>query len=183
MKTSKLKDNAWKFSGRSNVYLLKVEKNILIDTGDERDREKLAKSLSEVIAPDRVDIVIFTHLHYDHIGNFSMFPNAKFYASEEEIDSFWNDREGTVLGPIAAKFNVELNELKDMYGLKVIHTPGHTVGSICLLYDGLLFSGDTVFDDCYGRIDLPTSAPDKMDESIALVGELKYDILCPGHDY
>jgi len=84
------------------------------------------------------------------------------------------------------EFTIELNELKDMCGLKVIKTPGHTRGSVCLFYEkeGVLFTGDTVFHrGGFGRVDLPTSIPDLMRDSVAKIGKIKYKKLCPGHDY
>jgi glyoxylase-like metal-dependent hydrolase (beta-lactamase superfamily II) len=67
--------------------------------------------------------------------------------------------------------------------LDVIHTPGHTQGSICL-YDNersLLFSGDTVFCDDIGRVDLPTGNQGAMTNSLKKLTKLKLDKLLPGH--
>ena len=52
--------------------------------------------------------------------------------------------------------------------LEVLHTPGHTEGSVCLLApdEGLLFSGDTLFAGGWGRVDLPGGSPEQMAESI-----------------
>lgn len=57
---------------------------------------------------------------------------------------------------------IELGDLK----LKVIHTPGHTPGSICLLADGVLFSGDTLFNYGIGRSDLPGGSYEKLMDSL-----------------
>ena len=48
--------------------------------------------------------------------------------------------------------------------LRVLHTPGHTEGSVCLLSDddGLLFSGDTLFPGGWGRVDFPGGSPEEM---------------------
>jgi glyoxylase-like metal-dependent hydrolase (beta-lactamase superfamily II) len=66
----------------------------------------------------------------------------------------------------------------------VLHTPGHTTGSVCLLHeaDGLLFSGDTLFPGGWGRVDLPNGSPDLMAASIARLGGLEDAVrVLPGH--
>ena len=68
--------------------------------------------------------------------------------------------------------------------LRVLHTPGHTEGSVCLLAadDGLLFSGDTLFAGGWGRIDLPGGSAEAMAASIARLTELEDPlIVLPGH--
>jgi glyoxylase-like metal-dependent hydrolase (beta-lactamase superfamily II) len=115
-----------------------------------------------------------------------LFPNAEFYASAEEIEYFKKHKAKALLHPLLSlKFNIKLKPLHDMNGLKVIPTPGHTQGSISLLYEkeSILFSGDTLFENGIGRYDLPNSAPGKMQESLDKLKKIKYKILCPGHDY
>ena len=68
--------------------------------------------------------------------------------------------------------------------LRVLHTPGHTEGSVCLLAadDGLLFSGDTLFAGGWGRIDLPGGSAEAMAVSIARLTELEDPVIVlPGH--
>lgn len=182
----KLSHNVWKIKADSNLYLLKYEKT-LIDTGSRSSRNILKTFMSSIIEFDKVEKVLFTHLHYDHIGNFDLFPNAKFYASEEAIASLKEDKFGTILNEnIAERFNVKLNKLEDFDNFKIIKTPGHTKGSVCIIYarDNILFSGDTLFyNDAVGRVDLPTSVPSKLNESIARISKYKFKILAPGHDY
>ena len=83
--------------------------------------------------------------------------------------------------------SVELNPLpKNIQGLEVINTPGHTKGAVCLWYpeDKILFSGDTMFyNKNIGRLDLPTSVPGEMRNSLIKLLDYNYKILCPGHDY
>ncbi len=183
----KVADNVWKFNVGSNAYLLKTGKNIVIDTGDRGHRDNLKKYFDKVLDPEKVDIVIFTHLHYDHIGNFDFFSNAAYYASEESIKDYEENPVATILSnDMAEKFRgIKLNPAKDMHGLRMIKTPGHTNGSMCIFYEKekILFSGDTIFDKGIGRTDLPTSNPEKMQESIMKLVDINHKILCPGHDY
>jgi glyoxylase-like metal-dependent hydrolase (beta-lactamase superfamily II) len=68
--------------------------------------------------------------------------------------------------------------------LTVLHTPGHTEGSVCLqaVDDGILFSGDTLFAGGWGRVDLPGADPAAMVESLARLTTLDDSIVVlPGH--
>lgn len=178
----------WKISAGSNIYLLRLDKPIVIDAG-ERSRRKDAEFIEHIIDPRLVKKVIFTHLHYDHIGNFDLFPNAEFFASEEAIESFRNSPEETVLDKdMAEKFSsAELkpaSELKNSQ-LEIIKTPGHTKGSICIYMKErkILFSGDTIFPGKQtGRTDLPTSAPEEMPKSLMKLVNYPFKLLLPGHD-
>jgi len=184
---SKIVENVWRIVADSNVYFLDFDEKIIIDTGDRSEHQTLRQFLTKVVEPEKVDKVIFTHLHYDHIGNFDMFQNAKFYASRQSIKDFAQDPNGTVLKEdIAEKFGkIQLNEVQDTEELKVINTPGHTRGSICLWYEKekILFSGDTLFRQGLGRTDLPTSVPAEMQKTVLKLLEYNHKILAPGHDY
>jgi glyoxylase-like metal-dependent hydrolase (beta-lactamase superfamily II) len=68
--------------------------------------------------------------------------------------------------------------------LEVLHTPGHTEGSVCLLgiEQRLLLSGDTLFAGGWGRVDLPGGSPEAMVESLARLSRLDGDLaVMPGH--
>lgn len=141
----------------STVYVLKLEKNILIDTSSENNKEELIKDLNELkLTPEDINIIILTHSHWDHAGNLNIFKNAKI------ID------------------NKNLNQLPEI--IKPIKTPGHTSDSLCFLYKDILFSGDTIFHKGgRGRTDLPGGNEKKIQESIKKLKTIRYNILCPGH--
>jgi len=175
---------------QGNVYFLDLKdrnKKIIIDTGNRTFREELKNFLGRQVNFNEVDIVIFTHLHYDHCGNADLFPNAKFYASAEELEDLALDPNGTVLDKVVVDKLPPLSALpQTIEGLKVIKTPGHTRGSICLYLESqkVLFTGDTLFADRkQGRVDLPTSDPDSMKLSLMKIIEFHVKHLCPGHDY
>ena len=133
-----------------------------------------------------------THGHWDHVGD-----NAAVAAhTGAEIAVHAADRHHlTEPQPLFAPFEivpsvpaVELAEGGEIrFGeirLRVIHTPGHTEGSVCLLAadDGLLFSGDTLFAGGWGRVDLPGGSADEMAASIARLTDLEDALrVHPGH--
>ncbi len=172
----KIIKGVYKINAGSNVYYLEREK-ILVDTG----MKEYSSVLKEIV--EKIKIVVFTHLHFDHIGNFELFKNAKFYAAKKEIEFFNRNALGAVLDKeLAKKFNVELNDVSLLKEFEIIETPGHTCGSICLLYKDVLFSGDTLFENGIGRTDLPSSV-EGIEISLKKLSRIKYEHLCPGHDY
>lgn len=193
----KITSDIWKLKLDSNLYFLNLDKKIIIDTGCRSKEELLKLILSKLVPLDKVDKVIFTHMHYDHIGNADLFPNAEFYASKQEIKDFKENPELTVLDAnIVARTSFLHDRIKpivNMDGFHIINTPGHTRGSICIWYEkeGVLFTGDTYFggdidtkiDLCIGRTDLPTSQPEEMNKSLEKIKKLPVKIFCPGHDY
>lgn len=179
----------WKARAQSNIYLLDLpEGKIVIDTGARAERKSLEFFLGKFSDLNEVRIVIFTHLHYDHCGNFDLFPNARLYASRQEIDDFNKSPEDTVLdADIAQKLKkarlFPVEELK-IPGIEIIPVPGHTRGSICIWLprQKILFSGDTIFASGLGRTDLPTSDKDAMRNSVNKLVQYNHRILCSGHD-
>jgi glyoxylase-like metal-dependent hydrolase (beta-lactamase superfamily II) len=177
-----------KISNDSNIYYLK-DLNLVIDAGNNALREQTVADINQVCDPKSVKVVIFTHLHYDHIGCYDLFENAKFFASKKEIKSLHKDREGTILNEeLSEKFNIDIEPIDNLSlpsKFIIIDTPGHTCGGICI-YDRdekILFSGDTIFNNGYGRCDLPNSNEQDLITSLKLLQSIEIKILCPGHDY
>ncbi len=178
-----------KINNDSNIYYLK-DLDLIIDAGNNAFREQTIREINKVCDPKSIKIVIFTHLHYDHIGCYDIFENAKFFASKKEIEFLHKDRMGTILNEkLSQKFNIELQDVNKSglpENFEIIDTPGHTIGGICI-YDKknkILFSGDTLFfNGTYGRYDLPNSTKEGLFKSLELLKKLDIEILCPGHNY
>lgn len=181
----KISDNVYKIVANSNIYLLLLEEPILIDAGEKKFQSKVLKEIKLLIDPLLIKKILLTHLHYDHIGNISLFPNAEVFAHKDAIQHLKMNRFESILSD--DEFNFELKELpKKILGLDVIHTPGHTAGSVCFFYKDkkILFTGDTLFfGNHIGRTDLPTSVPERIEGSLSEIMAMDYEILCPGHDY
>lgn len=162
-----------------------LDEPIAIDAGEKKHKTEIFEDIKSIIDPSKIKKVLLTHLHYDHIGNLDLFSNADIFAHEAEIKAYHEHAFGSVLSD--DHITVKLKPLpKQTNGLEVIHTPGHTGGSTCFFLKdkGIMFSGDTLFfKHIHGRTDLPTSIPDKMEESLALLYQYDIKILCPGHDY
>ena len=147
------------FEFGSCVYLLKLDdgRKVVIDSSSEATLPEMLKDFKKLgISFSEVDVLILTHDHWDHIENARLFSGAKVY-DEKNIDDLKID------------------------GMEVFRCPGHTAGDIAILYKRFLFSGDTLFHDGIGRTDFEESLPEKMNESLALLRGLDYDVLCPGH--
>ena len=124
-----------------------------------------------------IKAVILTHGHFDHILGLARLvelSNAPVYMHEAESELV-NDKDFNLTAYfIATVPNIKIDKkLKDgeilFLGeneIKVINTPGHTVGGICLLTGDILISGDTLFENSVGKIDHPTGDMDLEIRSI-----------------
>lgn len=169
---SRINENVWKFKFNtfgSYVYLIKLnKKNILIDTSSPQNISCLLRDLKELnLEPKDIDIVILTHNHWDHLGGLISFSNSKIYGSKKDFGENLLDFK-----------KIKIKEIK------IIETPGHSKGGICIIYGDILFSGDTLFHrNTIGRTDLPGSSEKEMQESLKKLSKIKFKTLCPGHGY
>lgn len=140
----------------------------------------------------RLELLISTHRHWDHIGD-----NAAVVAATgarlgvHVLDRPGLERPEPLYAPFPIPPSVPALELaeRDVIALgsirlEVLHTPGHTEGSVCLLVrDGLaLFSGDTLFAGGWGRVDLPGGSAEAMVESLSRLAGLDDPVrVLPGH--
>jgi len=134
--------------------------------------------IMEVIQKNNLKIkyVINTHHHFDHtIGNDALKKITNSKILQHKSSTLPNDM--TLNDSDEVKFGRST--------LKVMHTPGHSKDSICLVGDGKIFSGDTLFVGNCGRVDLPGGSAKELYHSL-------FDILCklddsliiyPGHNY
>ena len=137
-------------------------------------------------------LIVSTHGHWDHIGdNAALSAQTGAPIAVHPLDRDRLVRPQSLYAPFEIPPSVPAVELAEggaiRFGslhLEVLHTPGHTEGSVCLLApdDGLLFSGDTLFAGGWGRVDLPGGSPEQMADSIARLGRLDPGMqVRPGH--
>ena len=180
----------------SNCYIVKDEKTVLIDSGIDPLR-----IMREIDSLDiTLDFIIVTHCHYDHIAGIPRIKDetgAKLLVHELDASAMEEGDSDIILSNFFSNelIKVEVDsKLQDgqkislgNIELKVIHTPGHTRGSICLYEEKSksLFSGDTVFSMGVGRTDFPGGNWDELKRSIEKLIQLHrnkgIDKIYPGH--
>lgn len=168
----------------TNCYILEDEKTreaAVIDPGG--DAPEIVKALEGA----EVRYILLTHGHYDHTGGaaalLEAFPGAALYihkADFQDVDpslfplrtqvsgvNFYDEGDQIALGGLE---------------LQVLHTPGHSEGSVTLRCGELLFCGDTLFAGSCGRTDFPGGSVPKIMASLRRLGQLEGDFqVLPGH--
>ncbi|RLG21089.1 MBL fold metallo-hydrolase [Candidatus Micrarchaeota archaeon] len=159
--------------------------NVLIDPGIEEDRS-IVEALKRLGYEKRdIERIILTHAHYDHSSAARLFdcPTYAFGADATALKK--GDDDYTLSKFFGDSLRIEnIRTLKDdqlFNGLKIISTPGHTDGSICLHYEDYLISGDTVFAYGIGRYDLPGGSLENLTLSLKKLSQLNFEVLLPGH--
>ena len=124
----------------------------------------------------RVVLIVNTHHHFDHTtGNAEMARMTGAPIAQHAESGLEHSRE------LADGDDIAFGDSS----LRVIHTPGHSRDSICLLGDGKLFSGDTLFVGSCGRVDLPGGSARELHRSLfgAICALEDATEIYPGHDY
>jgi glyoxylase-like metal-dependent hydrolase (beta-lactamase superfamily II) len=176
-----------------NVYLVMAETPVLIDTG--MRPEPTIKNIQKYIDPRDIELIILTHCHHDHSAGAPRIreaTGAKVLIHEEDAGLLGDDLASLayLFGEPSPEFRADetlkggdVIDLGD-WKLDVLHTPGHSLGSICLYErkDKVLFSGDTVFPGGnVGRTDLYGGSTEKLVESIERLTRMEVRVLYPGH--
>ena len=147
---------------------------MVVDPGDEAE-----KILAEIKKRKvRLKYIILTHYHFDHVSaaeKLKKETGARVLAHRAEkmfleflVDQYLKDGDKIKIG--------------DEF-LKVVHTPGHTKGSFCLLGKNFIFTGDTIFKNGYGRTDLPGGSEKDLENSLEKLAKILKPgmMVYPGH--
>jgi len=161
----------------TNSYLLLAKKPVVIDPGTYPD--VILNNLKKYTEPKKLEYIILTHFHYDHTTS------TPIIKKETDTKILIHEKDAKFLDfkPDKTLKGNEIIDLGDVK-LKVIHTPGHTPGGICLYEpkSKSLFSGDTVFPHgSIGRTDLHGGNLKDMLNSLKRLSELDIKTLYPGH--
>lgn len=142
-----------------------------------------------------IDKILITHYHPDHIGGRMMGHNIQGAAellARVDAKVYVNKHEAAGVKQVAALSDSDIVKVDagDTFKVgslevKFLHTPGHTPGSQCFLVNGNLISGDTLFVNSCGRVDLPGSDPEAMYLSLnqTLRNLPDATVVYPGHAY
>lgn len=167
---------------QTNCYLAWGENSdscIVIDPGYEPERVLLeAKQQNKTVSA-----ILLTHGHFDHVGGVQTIAKetgCKVYLHEKERSL----PESFTAGPLYYTHTYGEGDTLTLAGLtlRVLHTPGHTPGSVCLAAEDTLFSGDTLFMDSIGRTDFPGGSMTQMRASLNRLKDITKDYrVLPGH--
>lgn len=169
-------------SYQTNCYIAwgeNADSCIVIDPGYEPETV-----LAEIKARGKeIAAILLTHGHFDHVGGvrwLMMETDCAVYLHQNELalpESFTD-------GPLIYTATYDEGDVLDLAGLslRVLHTPGHTPGSVCLMAEDTIFSGDTLFMDSCGRTDFPGGSMADMRRSLQRLAAFPGDYqVLPGH--
>lgn len=131
----------------------------------------------------QVQAILLTHGHFDHVGavrELAAETGCAVYLCQEDLSM----PPAFTAGPLYYTDLYSQGDTLCLAGLsfQVLHTPGHTPGSVCLLCEKAIFSGDTLFRDSCGRTDLPGGNPAAILKSLRHLADLTGDYtVYPGH--
>lgn len=175
-----------------NCYIVSNDDSaVIIDPGGN------AEQVEEYVRENnlKVHAVINTHAHFDHIGAVAELASvyqSPFYLHSGDLRllrsanlymTLFMGEKPIKIPPVDFLFDkVSLPLVFDKLTIEVIHTPGHTDGSVCFLIADNLFTGDTIMKGTIGRLDLPGGNKQKMITSLQMMSHLPGElVIYPGH--
>lgn len=174
-----------------NTYLIDGPQRVLVDPGHAHLFQHVEAGLRQLgLTAADIDVVIATHCHPDHVEAARLFQNSKAlfgvhprdWAMVQEMARYLGNTAG--FQSLEPAFFLDEGELSlNGLTLQVLHTPGHSPGSISLYWPAqkALITGDVIFRDGLGRTDLPGGNGETLKKSIRRLSELPVERLLPGH--
>lgn len=178
----------------TNCYLVKEKKSGRSFAVDPGWYDPSLEDALHQMKIERLDYILLTHGHHDHIlglaqlqrqfgGKIVMHESETPFLADDSL-SLRHPAFGAVPRAEKADLPVKDGDTLPFAGgdILVLHTPGHTRGSVCYLLNNCLFSGDTLFSESVGRTDLPTGNTAQLLRSVRRLAALEGDFrVLPGH--
>ncbi|TDW20360.1 glyoxylase-like metal-dependent hydrolase (beta-lactamase superfamily II) [Breznakia blatticola] len=173
---------------QANCYLIWNDNHVLmVDPGGS------SRKIAEHIAAENgiVDAILLTHGHFDHIAgveHFQKLYKCPVYVSEQEKRMLKDPNingshrfQNHVVVDVDTK-SYQMHEHIGNFDFEVFEAPGHSEGSVLLIFDDFIISGDVLFQMSVGRTDLATGSSNKMNQTLAKIKMLEKNyIVYPGH--
>ena len=155
---------------------LATRKGAIVDPGWEAE-----KLLAEAEAAGlTIEAVLLTHSHFDHIQALEEVLRRRTVPVYVHALESRDLPAGASIIPTHDGSEIQIGEI----AVRCHHRPGHTPGGQCFEVGGALITGDTLFIDACGRVDLPRRDPQAMQPSLAHLARMDDDLIVyPGHDY
>lgn len=179
---------------KQNCYVVAdvdTKKSFIVDPGSE------AKKIQKFIDEEGLDpiAIVNTHGHFDHVGAvdslmktyqipfFLSGDDAKLLKQANIYKILFEVKDPITIPQITTSIGVEDRKLSvGPFEIIVIATPGHTKGSVCLIIENEMFSGDTIFSNQLGRTDLPGGSSESLLKSADVLRDLDGSLnVWPGH--
>ena len=167
----------------SNIYVFGGDTITIVDSGNGAEENRIMPKLKEIFSKiPNVSKTILTHFHFDHINGLDELMEAyvlDIFIHKEEVP-FFRDLHINGIKEINAGDKIMLGG----YLFDIIHTPGHSPGSVCLYEKEtkLLISGDTVFPNgSFGRYDFPFGNHEALLQSLERLSTIDVEAMLPGH--
>lgn len=178
---------------KENCYIVSnvINDALIVDPGGDEE------SIISYIEDNNINVnaIVNTHAHYDHIGVINklkerfLIPFFLHSADENLLKTanlyanLFDGSNSIIIPSVDCYFDkIDIQDYIKSFPIKILFTPGHTWGSVCILIENYLFTGDTLLNGKIGRIDLPGGDEQALTESLRIISKLPKNIsIYPGH--